>query len=73
MDGCASLPNSLAYERPRVEIVLTKHFLHNTTWSGAYGDIVWIGILQPNADTSEHRVTEHSACGLAAHAILEAA
>ena len=34
---------------------------------------MWVSVLQPNADTSEHGAIEHSACSLAAHATLEAA
>ena len=51
----------------------TKYFLCDATWSGAYGDTAWVGILQPNADTSEYGATEQAACGLAAQVILEAA
>ena len=51
--GRAGLPNPPAPERPRVEIVSTKHFLCDTTWTGAYGDIAWVGVLKPNADISE--------------------
>ena len=65
--GRTGLPNPLAPGRPRVEIVSTKHFLHNATWTGAYGDIAWVGVLQLNAETSEYGIPEHAACGLAAH------
>ena len=51
--GRAVLPNPPAPERPRVEIVSTKCFLHDETQIGTYGDIVWVGVLQPNAETSE--------------------
>ena len=73
MYGRAGLPNPLAPEHPKVKIVSTKGFLHNATWSGVYGDITWVGVLQPNADTLEHGATKHDACVLAAHATLEAA
>ena len=65
--GRAGLSNPLAPERPRVEIVSTKRFLCNPTWTSAYRDIAWVGVLQPNADTSEYRAPEHAACVLAAH------
>ena len=58
---------------PRVEIVSTKHFLHDATWSGAYGDITWVSVLQLNSDTSEHVATEYASCGLTPDAPLEAA
>ena len=63
----AGLPNPPAPERPRVEIVSTKYYLHDATQTGAYGDIVWVDVLQPNAGTSDHGATEYAACGLAAH------
>ena len=53
--GRAGLTNPPAPERPRVEIVLTKYFLCDVTWTGAYGDIAWVCVLQPNAETSEYR------------------
>ena len=65
--GRAGLPNPPAPACPRVEIVSTKHFFPNATWTGAYGDIEWVGVLQPNAETSEYGTPEHAACGLAAH------
>ena len=49
--------NPLAPKHPRVGIVSSKHFLCDATWSGTYGDKVWVGGLQPNADTSEHEAT----------------
>ena len=61
------LPNPPALRRPRVEIVSTKRFLHDTTWTGTYGDIAWVGVLQPNAEISEYGVPDYAACGLAAH------
>ena len=48
-------------------------FFEMQTWSGAYGDIVWVGVLQSNADLSKHGATKYAACGLAAHVTLEAA
>ena len=63
----AGLPNPLAPERPRVEIVSTKRFLYHATCTGAYGDIVWVCVLQPNVKTSEHGEPEYAACGLAAY------
>ena len=73
MYGCAGLPNPPVPEHPRVEIVSTKHFLHNATQNSACKDIAWVGILQSNTDTSDHGATERVACGLAAHAILKSA
>ena len=65
--GRAGLPNPPAPGRPRVEIVSTKYFLHDATWTGAYGDITWVGVLHLNAETSKYGTPEHAACGLAAH------
>ena len=63
----AGLPNPLAPECLRVEIMSTKYFLYNATWNGSYGYIAWVVILQPNVETLEHRAPEHAACGLAVH------
>ena len=72
MYSSTGLPNPPAPQHPRVKIVSIKYFLRVAIQSGAYGDITWIGVLQPNIDTSEYRATEHASCGLAAHATLEA-
>ena len=64
--GRAGLPNPPAPERPRVEIVSTKRFLRDATRTGAYGDIAWVGVLQPNAETTEYGVPDYAACGLTA-------
>ena len=64
--GRAGLPNPPAPERPRVEIVSTKRFLCDATWTGAYGDIAWVGVLQPNVETTEYGVPDYAACGLTA-------
>ena len=69
----AVLPNPLTPECPKVEIMSTKCFLHDTLQSSTYGDVTWFGILQLNADISDHRSAKHAAYGLAAHAILGAA
>ena len=45
----------------------TKPFLCDATWTGTYGDIAWVGVLQPIAKTSEYGVPDYAACGLAAH------
>ena len=65
--GQAGLPNPPAPECPRVEIVSIKCFLCDATQTGTYADIGWVGILQPNAETSEYGVPDYAACGLAAH------
>ena len=64
--GRAGLPNPPAPECPRVEIVSTKRFLRDATWTGAYGDIAWVGVLQPNVETTEYGVPDYAACGLTA-------
>ena len=64
--GRAGLPNPPAPERPRVEIVSTKRFLRDATRTGAYGDIAWVGVLQPNVETTEYGVPDYAACGLTA-------
>ena len=46
----------------------TKRFLCDATRTGAYVDIAWVGVLQPNAETSEQGAPKHAACGLTAHA-----
>ena len=66
--GRAGLPNPPAPERPRVEKVSTKRFLHDATRTGAYGDTACVGVLQPNAETSEEGAPDHAACGLTAPA-----
>ena len=44
----------------------TKRFLRDATWTGAYGDIAWVGVLQPNVETTEYGVPDYAACGLTA-------
>ena len=65
--GRAGLPNPPVPERPRVEIVSTKCSLHDAKRTFTYGDIAWVGVLQPNAETSEYGTPKYAACGLAAH------
>ena len=69
----ADLPNPPAPERPRVEIVSTKNFLHYATQSGTYGDITWLCVLQPTVNTSDCGATEYPTCSLAVNLTLEAA
>ena len=70
--GPAGLPNPLEPERSRVKIVSTKCFLGEAIQSGVYGDIAWVGVLEPNAGISEHRATETATCGLAANTTYRA-
>ena len=70
--GRAGLTNPPAPECPRVEIVSSKHFLCDATWTGTYGDIAWVGVLQPNAEISEYGVPDYAVCGLAAQTLYGA-
>ena len=50
----------------------SKYSQCDATCRVAYRDVVWVGVLQLNAGTLEHRAAEYSSRGLAAYVILGA-